>query len=855
MRALQRHDMNSPVTALAWEIWWRGKRTAWLALGCVAICAFINLALLGRLHMSDNSRDIFFTLYRMLMTLSLFLSMGIFNYTEYNSTREWNGFPYRLFTLPVTTWKLVTVPMFLCVAYAELIFFAWIKLVWTREVIPMTGWFAVVLGAYVIFYQTTLWCLAGFKILRIVALSLGGVSSVLIASAPFFATLFHLPWLTERLLMPAVIVLAMISYAIALTAVTRQRYGGGRRWSWTRALGNWLVDALPKRTRDFSSPSAAQFWFEWRRAGWLLPCCVAFVILILLPFSWFRRHDAGFTEFTLIRLLVAPLILALVVGKGFVNCEFWSTNRKLPHFLAARPLSAVEYVEAKMKVAAVSVVVAWLLVFAFLLLWFMLWANVDDLRMEFYLYRIRNPDFWLATGALSCVGLMLVSWRLMVGGLWLGLSGNRSYCVAWSTLQILIPAFVLLAVGICSDTIDHECKTNLVFMQSLAINGLSWGLAILVIAKFWLAAFAWSTAEPGFGRRYCLVWAGGLALFLTLAVLASPFYDPYRITHLCLLAALLGLPLVRIALAPLSFAKNRHEQVSSEFMPILRVKKTFAILAVLVTGAAIVLAIDPGRFVFRYVDAGGHPLRILISGQGSPAVVFEAGGSPASGSALEAWNWIQPAVSQYATTVSYDRAGIGWSLAGPGFRDARRVAAELHTALRNAGVRPPYLLVGQSFGGPLNRVFADMYPSDVCGMVLVDPTQEEAIEWDLAHNSNNGDAKRQDEEWKEIKASLDEAHASRVAPGIPVVLITGMGPKTFPGFISEKKVQQYRESRKRWLKFHQEWVDKIPDAKHIIDENAGHAIPFMDPGIVINAISNVIAQVESPASGSDKPTP
>ena len=274
-----------------------------------------------------------------------------------------------------------------------------------------------------------------------------------------------------------------------------------------------------------------------------------------------------------------------------------------------------------------------------------------------------------------------------------------------------------------------------------------------------------------------------------------------------------------------------------------------AILAGLASGIAIVLAMDPGHFAFRYIDAGEHPLRMLISGQGGPAVVFEAGGSPASGSTLEAWNWIQPAVSRYTTTVSYDRAGIGWSPAGPGFRDARRVASELHTALRNAGVRPPYLLVGQSFGGPLNRVFAGMYPKEVCGMVLVDPTQEEAIEWGLAHDTNNADAKRQDEESKEIKASLNEAHVSRVPPGIPVVLITGMGPKSFPGFISEEKVQQYRENRKRWLKFHQEWVDKIPGAKHIIDENTGHAIPFMEPEIAIDAISNAIAQVKRSANG------
>ena len=74
-----------------------------------------------------------------------------------------------------------------------------------------------------------------------------------------------------------------------------------------------------------------------------------------------------------------------------------------------------------------------------------------------------------------------------------------------------------------------------------------------------------------------------------------------------------------------------------------------------------------------------------------------------------------------------------------------------------------------------------------------------------------------------------------------------MGPKTFPSFAGPKKIQEYRDDHKLWLKFHRQWVDKIPGAKHIIDENTGHDIPFTEPDIVINAITNMIAQVKSPA--------
>jgi pimeloyl-ACP methyl ester carboxylesterase len=268
-------------------------------------------------------------------------------------------------------------------------------------------------------------------------------------------------------------------------------------------------------------------------------------------------------------------------------------------------------------------------------------------------------------------------------------------------------------------------------------------------------------------------------------------------------------------------------------------KKLLTALAVVTSSVAIVLALDLGGLKFREIDIGdGHRLRMLISGHGNPPVVFETGGSPANGGPLESWERVQPAVSKFTTTVSYDRAGIGRSEPGAKPRDARRVAQELHTALGNAGIRPPYILVGHSLGGPYIRVFADLYPDDVSGMVLVDPTQEEAIEWSKAHDTNY--VERTGEEWKEMTASLREAHESVVPPGIPVVLITAMGPQTFPGSWTEKQKQEYKEGHKRWLQFHSDWLEKLPGGKHIITEKSGHMVPFTEPELIVNAIRQMV---------------
>lgn len=256
------------------------------------------------------------------------------------------------------------------------------------------------------------------------------------------------------------------------------------------------------------------------------------------------------------------------------------------------------------------------------------------------------------------------------------------------------------------------------------------------------------------------------------------------------------------------------------------------------SGIAIAIAVDPGRFAFTYVDAGGHNLRMLISGQGSPTVLFEAGGGGDDGGPLEAWKRVQPSVSRFTRTVAYDRAGIGFSPPGPKPRDARQIASELHTALQNAHIVPPYVLVGHSFGGPFIRVFAGMYPNEVAGMVLVDPTQEEAIEWVRARH--NWHDKREGVEW----ASLNEAHESRVPTGIPIIMITAMKMPEFPGSATQEQIEDAKALRQAWLKFHQQWLDQFPKGKHIVTENSIHVVPFEEPDLVIRSIREVVEQVQ-----------
>lgn len=123
------------------------------------------------------------------------------------------------------------------------------------------------------------------------------------------------------------------------------------------------------------------------------------------------------------------------------------------------------------------------------------------------------------------------------------------------------------------------------------------------------------------------------------------------------------------------------------------------------------------------VDVGGHRLHLSCAGSGSPAVVFDA----ALGASSLSWSLVQPETARFTRACAYDRAGFGWSEAGPLPRTAGAIAAELRAVLERAAVPPPYVLVGHSFGALVVRVFAGRHPERTVGLVLVDPAHPE--EW------------------------------------------------------------------------------------------------------------------------------
>jgi len=237
------------------------------------------------------------------------------------------------------------------------------------------------------------------------------------------------------------------------------------------------------------------------------------------------------------------------------------------------------------------------------------------------------------------------------------------------------------------------------------------------------------------------------------------------------------------------------------------------------------------------VDVGGHSLSLLIGGQGSPAVIFEGG----FGAGIASWSTVQKDVSVFAQTVSYDRAGLGQSELGPTPRSAKQIATELHAALQKSGIKPPYVMVGHSLGGTFVRVFADMYPKEVAGMVLIDPSQETFNDWlnksqpDRLKVAQSQIAKAPEgvrAEFTSLDTSDAQARAAKVPQGIPVTLLSATEDESMSA-----------EARKVWIEKHKEWLATVPGSKHIVVEKSTHFIQAQQPALVIDTIREVLSKV------------
>lgn len=148
----------------------------------------------------------------------------------------------------------------------------------------------------------------------------------------------------------------------------------------------------------------------------------------------------------------------------------------------------------------------------------------------------------------------------------------------------------------------------------------------------------------------------------------------------------------------------------------------------------------PGDTIYaqpgQLVSVEGTRLNLYCAGSGSPPVVFDSGW----GDWAPIWAQVQPRVAAWTRACSYDRAGAGFSDAGPMPRTSVRIADELHSALHNAGIIGPYILVASSFGGNNVRAFAYRYTMEVAGAVFLESDTDDLEPVDMQEDDHGGEA-------------------------------------------------------------------------------------------------------------------
>ena len=274
------------------------------------------------------------------------------------------------------------------------------------------------------------------------------------------------------------------------------------------------------------------------------------------------------------------------------------------------------------------------------------------------------------------------------------------------------------------------------------------------------------------------------------------------------------------------------------------------------------------------------------AGAGAPAVVF----APGAGSFGLDFLLVHERVAEATTSILYDRAGTGWSDDVELPRSADEVTDELRAVLRSSGAPAPYVLVGHSLGGLYVQRYAQRFPDDVAGLLLLDPAHED---WDLympehlqfANNQPTGTAmpdlpeafvtqyrsifadmfaafpepvrellidkhlspERLPTGFREgtnVLALFDELRAGGPRPDVPLIILSGAGIDPAQTMFAPE--DQLREQIAGSQRLYDALAAAAPQGEHRTLDDASHAtIPMARPDAVAEAVNDLLDRVRA----------
>jgi pimeloyl-ACP methyl ester carboxylesterase len=246
------------------------------------------------------------------------------------------------------------------------------------------------------------------------------------------------------------------------------------------------------------------------------------------------------------------------------------------------------------------------------------------------------------------------------------------------------------------------------------------------------------------------------------------------------------------------------------------------------------------------IQVGAYQVQMAQQGSGRYTVIFESG----FGTGMGTWRKVAPEVAQSAQVVTYSRAGHGSSDARPEPRTILQSSLELDQLIASAKLKPPFILVGHSYGGLLARAFAVRHPEQVAGMVLVDPADER-----FNPALRRLDAKRAADDDRQFAAIVPAKFAPELKllqpvldagklpapldgklPDVPVVVLTSVQQVEKPEFFL-----QTTEAVAVKRDLHADFLRQFSDGSQVSTLKSGHNIQQEEPELVIAAVNKVIA--------------
>lgn len=244
---------------------------------------------------------------------------------------------------------------------------------------------------------------------------------------------------------------------------------------------------------------------------------------------------------------------------------------------------------------------------------------------------------------------------------------------------------------------------------------------------------------------------------------------------------------------------------------------------------------------------GVGPIRIyacVYAGEG-PTLVLAAG----AGQDSRTWAPLVAPLNARSRVVTFDRPGLGQSPNVEGARTPTAIARELREVLSHLGVSGPLLLVGHSMGGVHVLRYADLYPEDVAGVVLLDTPPPGFEEERLAFLT----AEEREQRRRALAAgrSLAPSAVGRERDGAAAESwVFGHYPEQRPLFVVVADHQDFGDlgsadaHRRLWMQRSSHWMSLSQNAELVIAQGSGHMVHHDRTQLVVDVIARLIDRVK-----------